>query len=452
MVELDTSLITSLGQLNDPARLISLRDLALKAKADEQEFRSANALRMIFQNANNFDPSGNPTPNALKQIYQTDWKVGEHMSDEMLTRRVKQAQEKAYESEATAREFDAAAEAAGSGYDAYQEARKSGRSEAEANAIGMSARNEAVRSAGGLISKEKADLIIGSPFEPTKAKYVAMTSKNWRAAQHEERQEQHQDVMDKATLARLGQGQERIQIQLQNQGTGGPGGLSQEDIDYFGATYNRTGKLPPMYRDAGSRRAIMKSAADQELHPERYQSSNAQDAASRQVEGVADLKSNQASLTNLTKMTDSAVSFEKTAAKNFDLALRLAPKAVPTNWGPFFNRWVEQGETMFGDQDIPPYVTAMLTGANEYAKIMSGSTGAQGSTVDSRREAAELFSPYLSKGQIKNVVDVAKRDMENRKASLTEQLDDIRGRLRGGGRTSAAPKRFKYDAQGNRIQ
>jgi hypothetical protein len=145
------------------------------------------------------------------------------------------------------------------------------------------------------------------------------------------------------------------------------------------------------------------------------------------------VKADANSLRNMTKMADAATSFERTASMNFDTALKLAKDAVPTDWGPWLNRWVMTGETQFGDVNVPPYVTAMLTGANEYAKIMSGSTGAQGSTVDSRREAAELFSPYLSQGQIARVVAIAKTDMGNRKQSLYGQIDDIKGRLHSAG-------------------
>jgi hypothetical protein len=151
----------------------------------------------------------------------------------------------------------------------------------------------------------------------------------------------------------------------------------------------------------------------------------------------ATVKADSASLANLKKMTDAAVSFENTAIKNFDVALKLSKNAVPTDWGPWLNKWIETGETQFGNTDVPPYVTAMLTGASEYAKIMSGSTGAQGATVDSRREAAELFSPYLSKGQIERVVAVAKTDMENRKQSLHTQIDEITTEIRNVG--SGAP-------------
>jgi hypothetical protein len=135
-------------------------------------------------------------------------------------------------------------------------------------------------------------------------------------------------------------------------------------------------------------------------------------------------------------MADAATSFERTASQNFDLALKLSKDAVPTDWGPWLNKWIENGETQAGNTNVPPYVTAMLTGANEYAKIMSGATGAQGATVDSRREAAELFSPYLSAGQIARVVAVAKADMENRKSSLYGQIDDIKDRLRASGSTA----------------
>jgi hypothetical protein len=153
------------------------------------------------------------------------------------------------------------------------------------------------------------------------------------------------------------------------------------------------------------------------------------------IASKAGVQADQASLRNMTKMADAATSFERTAILNFDKALQLAPDAVPSSLGPYFNRWIMDGETMFGDPTVPPYVTAMLTGANEYAKIMSGSTGSTGSTVDSRREAAQLFSPYLSLPQIKAVVAVAKYDMDNRKQALYGQIDDIKGRLQTSGGT-----------------
>jgi hypothetical protein len=184
----------------------------------------------------------------------------------------------------------------------------------------------------------------------------------------------------------------------------------------------------------------------------------------------SEVQANTGSLRNMTRMADSAISFEKLAEKNFDVALKLAPDAVPTDLGPFFNQWIEKGETMLGDPNVPPYVAAMLTGANEYAKVMSGSTGTAASTNDSRRQAAEMFSPYFSLPQISQVIAVAKADMKNRENTLTEQVSQIKQRLGSSAPVTIAPAAtpratgqesqsappsggvIKLDADGNVIQ
>lgn len=200
--------------------------------------------------------------------------------------------------------------------------------------------------------------------------------------------------------------------------------MSDADIEFWANILRNGGSLPPglSRTSAGTVQKIMAKIPGME----------GRDPGSF-IANTSAVKADAGSLRNMTKMADAATSFEQTASRNFDLALKLSKDAVPTDWGPWLNRWIMSGETQFGNESVPPYVTAMLTGANEYAKIMSGATGAQGSTVDSRREAAELFSPYLSKGQISRVVAIAKADMANRKQSLYGQIDAIKGRLRGAG-------------------
>ncbi len=211
----------------------------------------------------------------------------------------------------------------------------------------------------------------------------------------------------------------------QGKGGGANEQATPQEIDYWTNVLKAGGHLPPglARTKAGSDfvRQLMRNMGKEGEDPGKF------------IEGVATVQADSGSLRNMTRMADAAVSFENTANKNFDTALRLAKDAVPTDLGPFFNRWVEEGEKMLGDTNVPPYITALLTASTEYAKIMSGSTGAQGSTVDARREAQEVFSPYLSKGQIDRVVGVAKVDMGNRKDSLYGQIDDIKGRLRSAG-------------------
>jgi hypothetical protein len=205
--------------------------------------------------------------------------------------------------------------------------------------------------------------------------------------------------------------------------------MDEADAKYWAQVIAQGGSLPTGLRRSGVVEQVMK------LVPGLAQGMTPGDFIAKHSE----VKANTTSLTNLTKMADSAISFEKLAEKNFDVALRLAPNAVPTDLGPFFNKWVEQGETALGDPTVPPYVAAIITGANEYAKVMSGSTGTAASTVDARREARDLFSPYLSLPQISQVIAVAKADMKNRENTLTEQVGQIKQRLGSSTPVTVAP-------------
>lgn len=195
--------------------------------------------------------------------------------------------------------------------------------------------------------------------------------------------------------------------------------LEDSDATFWAQVLAQGGSLPAGLRRSGVVEQVMKKV------PGTAQGMTPGDFIAKHSGVQADT----GSLRNMTKMSDAAISFEKLAEKNFDVALKLAPDAVPTELGPFFNQWIERGETLLGDPNVPPYVAAMLTGANEYAKVMSGSTGTAASTNDSRRQAAEMFSPYFSLPQISQVIAVAKADMKNRENSLTEQTNLIKQRL-----------------------
>lgn len=210
-----------------------------------------------------------------------------------------------------------------------------------------------------------------------------------------------------------------------NTSGGLPPGWDNSKLDFWANVVKNGGQLPPGIARTAGGSAIVQAIMNR--------IPGASGDAGNFIANHATVKADTSSLNNLTKMTDAAESFEKTATKNFDLALSQAKDAVPTDSGPWLNKWVETGETQFGDENVPPYTAALLTAANEYAKIMSGSTGSQGSTVDSRREAAELFSPYLNAGQIAHVVAIAKQDMANRKASLYGQVDEVKQRLKTAG-------------------
>jgi hypothetical protein len=203
--------------------------------------------------------------------------------------------------------------------------------------------------------------------------------------------------------------------------------LDEQQAKYWAKVIGMGGSLPPGLRRSGIVEQVMKEVGSAGGDPGQF------------IAKHSEVQANTSSLRNMTKMADAAISFEALASKNFDVAMNLAPDAIPTELGPFFNQWIEQGDTMLGNPEVPRYVAAIITGANEYAKVMSGSTGTAASTVDSRREAREMFSPYLSLPQISQVIAVAKADMANRENTLKEQVDTIKSRLGGKEPAAAAP-------------
>ena len=203
----------------------------------------------------------------------------------------------------------------------------------------------------------------------------------------------------------------------------GQGPLSDAAAERYAKIYDASGYLPPgISRSSAAIAQIMNKTGDTGT-PGDF------------VANMATKQADQKSLANMTKLADAATSYENTAIRNFDQALQYAGKAIPTEWGPWLNRWVMEGQKAIGDPTAPAYVVALLTAANEYAKVMSGSTGAAAATEGARHEAAEFFSPYLAQGQVKEVITVAKQEMENRRQELYAGVDDIKNRLRVAGST-----------------
>jgi len=210
-------------------------------------------------------------------------------------------------------------------------------------------------------------------------------------------------------------------------------GLSPEAKDIAATVYLKSGVLPTgMGKQAVAlRQDIMNRAAEiakvQGMSPDQV------------VAKRATMRADQSSLANLTKTTDAVTAFENTAAKHFDNALELAKKGgVPTNAGPWINNWVQTGSIQVGNAKTPPYLVSLLTGADEYAKVLDGATGAAGSSVNSRAAAAKLFASGYNYNQIKAAVDAAKGAMDAKKAEYGAQIKRINDRLAAPGNGGGA--------------
>jgi hypothetical protein len=211
--------------------------------------------------------------------------------------------------------------------------------------------------------------------------------------------------------------------------------LTPEELKYYSESVANGGDLPTlgMGKDAAKvRRQILAQAADININ--------------RNIGGTqgnllkADLKANTRSLGDLTKLRTNVEASERTASLNMDQVLKLAPKGV-AGGVPLFNKWIQAGRRAIpGDADLAALDTAMTTAANEYAAVMTRQAGSGAPTSDTARaEAHGLLHSAQNLGAISSTIRQMKIDMANRKHSLSEQDQILRGNIMAGA-GSAIPR------------
>jgi hypothetical protein len=211
----------------------------------------------------------------------------------------------------------------------------------------------------------------------------------------------------------------------------------QEVVDFYAAQLNKTGKIPPMGMKSGLRDRVLIAAAHQAVAASGGK--DAQGAAGDVVAGQAGVKSDALALNQIKKISTASAAYENTALRNMGLVEKLMPVGAATDLGPYLNSWVQSGRVETGDKAAPAYITSVLTVANEYAKVMSGATGAAGSTVDSRREAAEMISANHTRDQLRNVFKVMRADMMNKVRSYNDMGDALKNAIANGDQDEMEP-------------
>lgn len=185
---LDPSIILAAGNIQGPSQsdVMSAFGFAQQVRQMQRQEQGQNALRQIFSDPNSIDPTTNlPTPKAVQSIMQIDPDMGIKMQDASLEALVRRAQIHHEQTETGATTFNFMGQAAGVGYNAYQDALKAGKPEADAIAAGQAARNAAVQNNGGIIGDDIASGITAKPFDPRGALALARTNKEFVVQQHD---------------------------------------------------------------------------------------------------------------------------------------------------------------------------------------------------------------------------------------------------------------------------
>jgi hypothetical protein len=185
--------------------------------------------------------------------------------------------------------------------------------------------------------------------------------------------------------------------------------------------FNKDGTMPPaLSRNPAAVAAIANEAAK-----------NAGERGQTGVDTTINRDANKAdakSLGNLTKQSDMIHAFESTALKNLDMLVAQSER-VPRTEFILLNKALETGQLQVGSVETAKLFAIVKPFVDEYAKILSGQTGAAGASDTARKEAAGIISPYMTKEQIRGLAPFIKQELNNRTSSLTEQGASIQKRM-----------------------
>ena len=200
-------------------------------------------------------------------------------------------------------------------------------------------------------------------------------------------------------------------------------GLTGDAVDNAAWSFIGTGKLPPIGRGkegVAQRTAIMNHAAkiakDAGISPAELQTVPGRNRAL------------QASLTNLQKTSDVMEKSEQAFLNNTQTALQISG-GLSRSDSPVINKWYLGGKDAMGDPQVRALDAAITTMAVDYARIMSGATGAGGTPISTAEEARALIKKELSDKSLRAVVQVLEQDIKGQQQAVHAQRGKILGAM-----------------------
>ena len=211
--------------------------------------------------------------------------------------------------------------------------------------------------------------------------------------------------------------------------------LTPGALDTAARYYQAMHILPPGYGGQADRDAVMNRAAEFDKEEGR--------TAGEAMTEAASLKANQQALNALVKQGEAARSFSVAAEKELDLAVKLLPDTPEPLDNQLLTKWARQGSAAMGGTDVPRYMAALVSALDETAKVLSGATGAAGSTDASRAQAALLIPEGATSAQVPAIVNILKQSLQIKMQGYTEGEQSLKDAIRltpsGGGAGAARP-------------
>lgn len=187
---------------------------------------------------------------------------------------------------------------------------------------------------------------------------------------------------------------------------GAPGALDPDGLAYAATVYRLTGQMPSLGMGKNPDRArIINLAASQ--------AKVLKQTPAMAVQRQFLLKGDAQSLNRITLLASTAEAAESKAAGQIDIIRELSGKVKRTQY-PILNRAILSGQTSIaGDPDATALMNAISTFAQEYGKIIEGSTGSVAGSSDASRSAAgRLVNAAMNPQQLARVLDLMQREMD----------------------------------------
>lgn len=277
-----------------------------------------------------------------------------------------------------------------------------------------------------VLGQEQLKQIIAHPtFDPDFVNGIVQQSKQTREAMGAQ-QKQAVDTASQQETVRHdkvmeGQGQQKVDLQQEKLKQGVANGKLDDDTVQDAATqYNLTGKLPALGRgdNAMAVRAQILNTAAKQLK-------DAGQSEQGAIVNQAALKASQQAYAAVKKSKEMVGTYEKTAVANMQLVRDMSAKVDRTG-SPIMNKWILSGrKAVEGDPDVAKFDAALTTFSEEYAKVMTGSTGSASATDSARSTAHEMINRAQTPEQLNGVLDTMTKEMNNRMSSYDNQLYDL---------------------------
>ncbi len=137
-------------------------------------------------------------------------------------------------------------------------------------------------------------------------------------------------------------------------------------------------------------------------------------------------------MTTLQTLSATAEASENKAIGQIGIIKEISPK-VPRTQVPLINGAIQAGRVhLLGDSNAQQLGNAIQTFANEYGKIIEGSTGSvQGASESSQRAARKLVDASLNPKTLNDVLNLMQREMDLTVAGYGAAINHVTEKMGG---------------------